>query len=320
MLKTKTTKDLVSVVFPTMNRKEDLIKCIQSIKKNTHKKVEIVIADNGSIDGSTETIKKKFPEVILIENKNNLGSPVAINDCILKSKGEFVFRLDDDIVVTPDTIEKMLKVLKSDSKIGATSGLYFYTEEPNVLRTAGFHMNLWTGKTESPGRDKVYKDEFKGKLVKRDAVGGGSLLVRRSTFDEIGLFDESYFLTYEDVDWCVRLRKKGYKIIVVGDAKLYHKRLGGLALKENPKRVYLGTRGLVLFMKKQAGFRNIFFMPMFFLIYYPFKFVKFFINKQDKSIKAMTKGAFEAIFNEKKFVYTQDGEQVPYSSNREPVI
>ena len=302
-------KDLVSVVFPTMNRKEDLIKCIESLKASTHKKIEIVIADNGSTDGSSKTIKKKFPDVILLENKMNLGSPMAINNCIKKSKGEFILRLDDDEIVEPDTIEKMLEILKTDEKIGAVSCLYFYTEEPTVLRSAGFDMNMWTGKTNIPGRDKVYQDEFKGKLIERDAVGGGSLLVRRSTFDEVGLFDENYFLTYEDVDWCIKLRKKGYKIIVVGDSRLYHKRLG-LSQKENPKRVYLGTRGLILFMKKNAGLRNLLFMPIFLLGYYPCKLFTLFINKRDKSIKAMTQGIFEALFKEEVFVYDQEGNKV----------
>lgn len=307
-------KDYVSVVFPTMNRKEDLIKCIESLKASTHKKIEIVIGDNGSTDGSPNEIKKRFPEVILLENKLNLGSPVAINNCIKASSGEFILRLDDDEIVEPNTIEEMLKVLKKDPKIGAVSCLYFYTEEPNVLRSAGFKMNMFTGKTHIPGRDKVYKDQFKGKLIERDAVGGGSLLARRSIFDEIGLFDESYFLTYEDVDWCIKLRKKGYKLVVVGDSRLYHKRLG-LNQKENPKRVYLGNRGLVLFMKKNAGLRNLFFIPMFLLGYYPYSILKFLRKKQFKSIKAMTKGVLEALFNEKVFVYTQSGEKVPYVGN-----
>ena len=80
-------KDLVSVIFPTMNRKEDLIKCINSIKKSTYKKIEIVIIDNDSIDGSQEAIKKLFPEIILIESKLNLGVPVAYNQGVKKSKG-----------------------------------------------------------------------------------------------------------------------------------------------------------------------------------------------------------------------------------------
>jgi GT2 family glycosyltransferase len=305
-------KDLVSVVFPTMNRKEDVLKCIDSIKKSTHKKVEIVIADNGSTDGTQEAIKKKHPDVALLESDLNLGSPVAINNCIKKSKGEFILRLDDDELVEKDTIEKMLNVLKRDPKIGAVSCLYFYTEEPNILRSAGVKMSLYFGKTHTFGQDEKYKGQFSGN-IQREAAGGGSHLTRRKVFDEIGLYDESYFLSYEDIDWCYKLKRKGYKLIVVGSARLYHKRLGGLSQKENPFRTYLNNRGQVLFMKKNAGYRNLFFIPFFIFVSYPIKVCKMAVKKQFKSVAALTKGAFDALFNEQVFVYNKKGEKIPYS-------
>lgn len=305
-------KNLVSVVFPTMNRKEDLIKCIKSIKANTYKKIEIIIADNGSTDDSKEAIKKMFPDVILLESGLNLGSPIAINNCIEKSKGEFIFRLDDDVIIEKDTIEKMIKILKSDKKIGAVSCLCFYTEDPNILRATGMSINMFTGKTKIYDRNKKYNGEFNKKLIEREAAGGGSLLVRRSTYDEIDLYPEEYFLMYEDIDWCLRLRKAGYKIVVVGSSKLYHTKKGGLSQKESPFRVYLINRSQVLFMKRNAGWKNIIFFPYLFTFLYPAKALRFLFKKNIPAMKSLTKGIFDALFNEKIFVYTKDGKQVPY--------
>ncbi len=305
-------KDLVSVVFPTMNRRDDLIKCIKSIKSSTHKKTEIVVADNGSKDDTLHVIKKMFPDVVLIANDLNLGSPVAINNCIKASKGEFILRLDDDEIIEKDTIEKMLKVLKSSPKIGIASCLYFYTETPNILRTAGFTLDMFTGKTTPIGEGENYKGRFEGKLIEAQAVGGGSHLVRKSLFDEIGFYPESYFLHYEDVDWCLKVRQAGYKIIVVGSARLYHKRLGGASLSETPFRAYLANRGKVLFMKRNAGWRNVVFVPYLFFFIVPAKLAIYASKRNLGAAKAFARGVFDGLFKEEVFVYTKEGDKVPY--------
>ncbi len=302
---------LVSFVLPTMNRKDDLIKCIESIKSSTYKNIEIIVADNGSTDGTFEIINKMFPEVILIRNELNLGSPVAINDCIKKSKGEFIFRLDDDEIIEKDTLIKMLKVLKSDLKIGLVSCLYFYTEEPDKIRSAGLNISLFTGKTFFYGQDEKNRGQFNGN-IERYGVEGGSHLTRREMFEKIGFYDESFFLSYEDLDWCFRVRRAGYKIVVVSSAKLYHKKLGGLSEKGNSKRIYLNNRGLVLFMKKNAGWRKLFFFPFFFLMAYPYKTILLLKKRHFKSIKLLTIGVFEALFYEKVFVYDFNGKKVYY--------
>jgi len=304
-------KDLVSIVFPTRNRKEDLIKCIESIYANTYKNIEIIISDNGSTDGTPEIIKKRFPKVILLENKLNLGSPIAINNCIKVSHGEFIFRLDDDVVIGKKTIEDMLNILKNNKKIGAVTCLYFFTERPKILRTVGLKINMFLGKTKTPYQNVKYRGQFEKKLLEVPATGGGSLLARRSTYKEIGLYPEEYFLMYEDLEWCHRLKKKGYKIILVGSAKLWHKEVTPQK-KENPFRVYLTNRGQTLFMKRNAGWKNIIFLPYLFLFLYPIKFMRFLFNKNIPAAKALTKGIFDALFNEKIFVYTKEQSQIPY--------
>ncbi len=304
-------KDLVSVIFPTMNRKEDLIKCIKSIKEGSHKKVEIVVADNGSVDGSPEAIRKLFPDVVLLASKYNLGSPIAINNCIRKAKGEFIFRLDDDVIVAKDTIERMLKVLKSDKKIGAVGCIFYFTERPTIIRSAGIKIDMFLGRTIVYGREEEDHGQFEGN-IQREAVGGGCLLVRKSIYEEIGLFNESYFLCYEDLDWCLKLKKAGYKLIVVGKAKLYHRAGSGLSLKEDPTRLYYMIRGLMMFMRKNGGLYNLVFLPSFFLVRYPYMFFKFMWKKKPEVVKAVTKATFVGMFTRKMIVCTKDGKEIPY--------
>lgn len=305
-------KGLVSVVLIVRNRKEDLIKCINSIKNNTYKKVEIIVADNNSTDGSKEAVKKLFPDVILLEHKLNIGSTIAMNDCIKKSKGEFILRLDNDVIMGEDSIEKMVEVLKSDKKIGATSCLYFYTEKPNILRGTDIRINLFTGKTTIRNRNKKYNGEFEGKLLESFSASGCTILSRRSIYDEIGFYDENYFLAYEDVDWCLRLRRAGYKIIIVGSAKIYHSKEGGMAEKYHPFRVYLTNHDQILFMKKHAGGRNLIFIPYLCLFLYPAKIFIYLIKKQFECVKMYTRAVFTGLLDKGAFIYDENEKKILY--------
>jgi len=305
----KQQKGLVSAIIPTLNRKEDLIKCIKSLKNNTYKKIEIIVSDNGSTDGTEKTIKKLFPEVILLRSEFNLGSPKALNKCIKKAKGEFILRLDNDVILKKDCIKKMIDVLKNKNKAGAISALYFYTQTPNILRSSGSKVNMITGKTTIFDRDEEYDGRFDNKIIERPIVSGCTMLAKRALYDEIGLFDESYFLSYDETDWCTRLLKKGYKNYMVGSTKVYHKK-GKPCLKEDPFRVYLGNRSKVLFMKKNSGARFLFFLPYLLIFLYPAKVLIFLFKRNFKAISSLTKGILEALFYEKVFIYTKDGKKI----------
>lgn len=308
-------KGLVSIVLPTRNRKEDLIKLIKSIKTNTYKNVEIIIEDINSTDGSKEVIKKLFPDVTFIENKLNIGPVKAMNNCIRKSKGEFILRVDNDIIIEKDVIEKLVNVLENDKKIGVTSCLYFYTEDPDVLRGTEIKVNLFTGKTKIFNKDKKYNGEFLGELLDVFAASGCILLARRSIYKKVGLYDENYFFAYDDVDWCLRVGKAGYKVIITSSVKIYHRRGTGIGEKDDPFRVYLTNRDHMVFMKKHAGWRKLIFIPYLFLFLYPAKTFIYLIKNQTECIKPYTKAVFNGLLKNGPFIYDENQKQIPYNSN-----
>jgi len=308
-------KGLVSVILPTRNRKEDLIKLIDSIKSNTYKNVEIIIEDIGSSDGSKEAVEKRFPDVIFMENKLNIGTTKAMNQCIKKSEGEFIMRVEDHIIIEKDVIGKLINVLKNDSKIGVISCLYFYTEEPDVLRGTEIKINLFTGKTKIKDKDKKYYGEFEGKLLDIFAASGCILLARKSTYDEVGFYDEDYFFAYDDVDWCQRVRKAGYKVTIFGSAKIYHKKGEMSNDKPNPFVVYLINRDHIVFMEKHAGWRKLIFIPFLFFLLYPIKSLNFLIKKQPECLKSYTKAVFNGLLKKGAFIYDQNKKEIPYDSS-----
>lgn len=305
-------KGLVSVVFPTMDRKDFLLKCIDSLLKSTYKNIEIILADNASTDGSADSVRKKFPHVRIIRNELNFGSPAAMNQCIRASNGEYIFRFEDDVEITPKSLGEMIKLLESDEKIGMVSCPYYFTEEPEKLRYAGIGINLFTGKTKNFAKNCKDPEEC-AKTREIPAAGGGSQLIRRKTFEEIGSYDETYYLCYEDIDWSYRLRKKGYKIMLCDSAKMFHTKFGGLALREDPHRIFFLNRGMVMFMRKNASWRNIIFLPLFIVGIGPYRIIRLLLKNNLSGVWAVIKGFFSGLIETQKFVYTRDWKKVRLS-------
>ena len=315
---------LVSIVFPTMNRKTMLIECIESLYNQDYKNIEVVIADNGSTDGSKEEIKKKFPKVTIIKNEKNLGSPLAINQCILKSKGEFIFRMDDDMLLDKDCISKMVKVLKSDDKIGAVActmmyGKDFDEKEWNLIRNMGLSVNLWTSKVSIRNHDVLDKGQFT-QNESIHAAGGGMLMFKRNVAKEIGLFDERMFLAFEDAQWCYRLRKKGYKIIQIPSAKLHHRKkrdMPGEKVKFSLFYFLHTVRSKIMFMTSLAGFRNAFFIPFHCLIVLPIMSLKYLVTGKKDLAKTYWKGTWRGLFDNKIIAYDKDFKEFVYKNTEE---
>lgn len=322
-------KELVSVVFPTMNRKTMLIDCIQSMLGQDYGKenIEIIIADNGSTDGSVEAIQKKFPSVKIIQNEFNLGSPLAINQCILKSKGEIIFRLDDDTIIEKDCVSKMVKVLKSDEKVGAVACTMLYgkdydPKEWNLIRNMGLSVNLWTSKVSVRNHDILDEGQFT-EIEEIDAAGGGMLMFKRKVCKEIGLFDERMFLAFEDAHWCYKLRNKGYKILQIPSAKLHHRQISeNQKKKDKMKRFkpfyFLHTvRSKLIFMRDLAGFRNLFFIPFHLIFVVPIMSLKYLTQGDIELIKNYLKGTWMGLFDNRIIAYIKQEKMFDYKKSSE---
>ncbi|HLD02289.1 MAG TPA: glycosyltransferase family 2 protein [Candidatus Nanoarchaeia archaeon] len=299
---------LVSVVFPTMNRKEMLLDCIESLYTMDwpKDKLEIVIADNGSKDGSVQAVRKRFPKVKVIANKNNLGSPVAINQCILKCKGDFIFRLDDDMIMRKECLKELMKVLQSDEKIYGAGYMMYYWDIKNMIRDFGMKFNMWTAKASIGYRDLIDVNQF-NEPFQVDYTPAGTILFRRNIFLEAGLFDERMFLTHEDVDFSIKAKNLGYKLMLVPRAKGHHRKERGGTI--SPFMLYHGIRSRMIFMLKNAGFRNAFFLPMHFLVYLPVRSLQYILTGRFKHFTTIWKATFDGLFRPWIIAYTNDGKQ-----------
>lgn len=238
------------------NFKEDTIECINSLLKGSYVPEEIIVVDNGSCDGSPEALSKCFGDRIkLLINERNLGFAGGMNVGIryaINKGAQWILLLNNDVIVAKDMVEELLKVAESDKgkKFGILAPIIFHYDKPEKLWKLGDidgHILPLSVKL-GYGYLKRGKD-----IIPVDYVTGCGMLVRREVFSTVGLFDERYFMYYEDADLCKRAARNGFSIACVITARMWHK-VSRSAGKNTRQQRYLKARYRVLFYRTHYHF------------------------------------------------------------------
>ena len=217
----------ISVIIVNYNVKEYIISCIDSIYKHSKSKYqfEIIIIDNNSKDGSVNEISKRFPEILLIDNKYNAGFSRAVNQGANKSNGEFLFILNPDTLLLEDTLTILLDEAKTINNLCAIGPMLVsekyekhqsYWAKPTLINTllSIFHLDFLNIKKNYNYKDSLNK-------LKVDSISGGAFFVRTKIFNQLKGFNEDLFWM-EDIDFCVRAEKNKYKIFYFPFTKVLH--------------------------------------------------------------------------------------------------
>jgi len=268
---------LVSVVIPTHNRKEMLIRLIKSIKNNTYKKLEIIVVDDASTDGTFEEVKKNFSDVKIIRNEENLLLAASRNIGINNSKGEYIFLIDDDNVVDKKCIFELIKIIQND-KIGMVAPLTLYWKNKNKIRLFGVKRNMVTSVTRFPYKDKIFSKNIPKFIETKDCPN--AFMIKRSVINDIGIFDSKNFpIHYDEADLGERIRSANFKIYYIRDAKVWHneplieeKKFSRNFNVFNEERAYFTSRNRIIFHRKYSKNLKIlifttFFLPIMTLLY-----------------------------------------------------
>jgi len=215
-----------SIIIVSYNTKDILKKCLISIFQEKLVKnggSEVIVIDNASIDQSASVVKKEFPKVKLIINEKNLGFAKAVNQGIRAARGRNILLLNSDTIVQEGTLEKLLRF--EDETRPSIIGLKML----NTDKTAqGSVFNFPTIKRAIEefwfGRKGAFSKFVPSENVsiEVEAISGGAMLIPREIIEKIGLFDERYFMYFEDLDYCRRARKAGFKIYYLPSAKVIH--------------------------------------------------------------------------------------------------
>ena len=215
-------KGLASIIVVNFNGMHLLEECLDSLLDQSYKEIEIIVVDNGSQDGSCEFIEKRYSDKVkLMKNKTNLGCTGGSNIGICASKGEFIVLVNNDTRSDKEMVGHLIEAGKADEKIGmcATKLLNYF--EPNVIDAAGMVIYK-DGLNQGRGRFEIDRGQYEDIEEIIYASDGGALL-KRAMLDDIGLFDEDFFLYGEEADMGLRARLLGWKAIYVPKAIIYHK-------------------------------------------------------------------------------------------------
>lgn len=218
----------LSVIIVNWNTKDLLVNCLQSLVDSlTTTSREIYVVDNGSTDGSQSAVKSCFSEVKLIENGRNLGFARANNMALREAKGRFLLLLNSDTIVPRGAIEGLMQTMESDPFIGI-GGLQLLNEDGSLQNSIYSFPSLVTELTNKSLLRRLFPAKYPGKEqniskpVQVDGIIGSCMLVRREAMEQVGLLDEDYFFFFEETDWCLRMRKAGWKVVFDPAYSIWH--------------------------------------------------------------------------------------------------
>ena len=226
-------ESLVSIVVLNYNAGKLLLNCIESIKKSSYQNIEILVVDNISSDNSQIECKKKFPDIKLIQNDENLGYCGGNNEGIKKAEGEFIIILNPDTIVETNWIDELLNAQKEFG-----DGLYqpkiLSLNEENTIQSTGNMLHIFGFGFARDKGNKVI--ERKEEIEKVGYASGTCLFTTRKVLDKIGLLDEFLFLYHDDLDLGWRGAQIGINSFYVPKSKIYH--VESYSLKWSSKKFY----------------------------------------------------------------------------------
>jgi GT2 family glycosyltransferase len=236
---------MITVIIVNYNGRHFLDKCLSSLVCQSCQDFETILVDNASNDGSVEYVAIKYPLVSLIENKINRGFAGGVNDGIRISKGEYILTLNNDTIADPDFIRELKNSMDRDISVGMCASKMLF---PNgTINSAGICISR-----SGAAWDRGMFEEDRGQFDRKEEVFGpcaGAALYRKKMLDEIGIFDEDFFLFMEDVDLAFRARLAGWKCEFVPSARIVHVHGGTSGFRSNLS-VYYGNRNIIWYVVK----------------------------------------------------------------------
>jgi GT2 family glycosyltransferase len=227
------------------NTKDLLIECLRSITEDQGTgAIEIIVVDNGSVDGSADAVQERFPQVTLIRNSANLGFARANNLGIARAAGDYVCLVNPDIVVRPGAIATLIRFMDARPRVGL-AGPRVLNADGTLQHSCRRFPGLVACTSNTFGINKLFPTTpaLSGEMMKYwdhssersvDAVSGCFSVIRRTALREVGDLDEDFFMYAEDVDCCMRLHAAGWDVRFCPDATVVH--FGGASTSSDRRR------------------------------------------------------------------------------------
>jgi GT2 family glycosyltransferase len=216
---TASSDPLVSVVIVTWNGRQYLEACLNAVAAQAGVSTETVLVDNGSSDGTVAYVRERFPAVRVIALPENRGFAGGNNAGVREARGRFIALLNNDTVPAPDWLEALLGGLNEEAGFALVTSRIVYMHDPELIDSAGDGMLASGGAFKRHHGARV---ELAQESMEVFGVCGAACLMPRRVFDELGGFDEDFFVSHEDVDLSYRARLLGYRCRYIANAVVRH--------------------------------------------------------------------------------------------------
>ncbi|MDL2222048.1 glycosyltransferase family 2 protein [Parabacteroides sp. OttesenSCG-928-N08] len=240
---------MVSVITINYNGFEDTCEFIDSMFAVESSPFELIVVDNASRNEEGKRLKERYPHCRVVCSKENLGFAGGNNLGYRQATGDYILYINNDILIKAPFLAALIARLESSKEIGAVSPKIRYSHHPDRIQYAGFtpmepivlrNRMIGVGEVDNGQYDVPSETGF---------LHGACMLTRRETIEEVGCMAEVFFLFYEELDWCMRLKQAGYSLWYEPAAVIYHKESMSIP-KGTPLRKYYMTRGRLLFARR----------------------------------------------------------------------
>jgi GT2 family glycosyltransferase len=239
----------LSIIVVTSNSEGFIAKCLKSLEELRSLSAEVLVVDNASGDATTKIIRQHFPWAKLIENEMNLGFAKANNIGIraASASSDYLCLINPDVVVLPGCVQKLLNFMEHNVSVGLV-GPAMIGSDGALGRSCMRFPNLWNCLCDAFALYRAFPhsamfgghdmhDYSPDRVQDVDILNGWFWLVRRQAVDQVGLLDERFFMYGEDIDWCVRFKQMGWRLVYYPLTKAIH--YGGASSAKDPVRFYI---------------------------------------------------------------------------------
>lgn len=247
---------LISFITICYNGLDDTCVLIESLRDTISSvSYEIIVVDNASRQDEASLIQERYPFVRTLRSEKNLGFSGGNNLGIQIAQGKYLFLINNDTYLTEDGLPALIERLESDPRIGAVSPKIRFAFPPQNIQFAGYtKLSRYTMRNKALGMG--CPDDGTFDTPRPSAyLHGAALMLKREVIWKAGLMPEIYFLYYEELDWCVQIRRAGLKIWYEATSTVYHKESMSVG-KQSPLQVYYHTRNRLLFAKRSIDKRD----------------------------------------------------------------
>jgi GT2 family glycosyltransferase len=258
---------LISIITVNYNGLDMTIDLLKSIDNQSYKNIEIFVVDNASNEDPAAFFQKNYSQVKYIRSEKNLGFAGGNNLAVKVAKGNFLFFINNDAEITEGCLQKLVALFAEKPKLGIVSPLLLYFNESkgsdkDLIQYAGTtRVHSVTARNRTLGEKEWDNGQF-NTATETAYAHGAAMMIKRQVVDNVGLMFEDFFLYYEELDWCERIRKAGYDIYVEPRARVYHKESASVGQMSTLKTFYI-NRNRIYFMRRNFGGINLLLFSLF---------------------------------------------------------